>query len=135
MELNPNDPLIPYLISARQEKINAQKQAEANATNSAIEQQRDLAWQLFQETGIANDYIASVLGIPVGTTTMDYKKNQYDINKPYYKTPVGNTTTSLKDVIDMLNNVEDSKKQSLIDGLYNSGSIDDVTFDTLVSMF
>lgn len=85
MELNPNDPLIPYLVAARQEKINAQKQAEANATNSAIEQQRDLAWQLFQETGIANDYIASVLGIPVGTTTMDYKKNQYDINKPYYK--------------------------------------------------
>ena len=85
MEINPNDPLIPYLIAARQEKINAQETAEANATNSAIEQQRDLAWQLFQETGIANDYIASVLGIPVGTTTMDYKKNQYDINKPYYK--------------------------------------------------
>lgn len=85
MELNPNDPLIPYLIAARQEKINAQKQTEANATNSAIEQQRELAWNLFQETGVANDYIASVLGIPVGTTTMDYKKNQYDIKKPYYK--------------------------------------------------
>jgi len=85
MEINPNDPLIPYLIAARQEKIKAQETAEANATNSAIEQQRDLAWQLFQETGRADEYIASVLGIPVGTTTMDYKKNQYDINKPYYK--------------------------------------------------
>lgn len=90
MELNPNDPLIPYLVAARQEKINAQKQAEANATNSAIEEQRDLAWQLFQETGIANDFIASALGIPVGTTTMDYKKNQYDINKPYYKERITN---------------------------------------------
>lgn len=85
MEINPNDPLIPYLAAARQEKINAQKEAEANATNSAIEQQRELAWNLFQQTGVANDYIASVLGIPVGTTTMDYTKNQYDINKPYYK--------------------------------------------------
>lgn len=86
MEINPNDPLIPYLIAARQEKIKAQEQAEANATNSAIEQERELAWNLFQETGRADEYIASVLGIPVGTTTMDYVKNQYDINKPYYKT-------------------------------------------------
>lgn len=85
MELNPNDPLIPYLIAARQEKIKAQEQAEANATNSAIEQQRELAWNLFQETGRADEYIASILGIPVGTTTMDYVKNQYDVNKPYYK--------------------------------------------------
>lgn len=85
MELNPNDPLIPYLIAARQDKIKAQEEAEANATNSAIEQQRELAWNLFQETGRADEYIASILGIPVGTTTMDYVKNQYDVNKPYYK--------------------------------------------------
>lgn len=91
MELNPNDPLIPYLIAARQEKIKAQEQAEANATNSAIEQQRELAWNLFQETGRADEYIASILGIPVGTTTMDYVKNQYDIKKPYYKETTAKT--------------------------------------------
>lgn len=95
MELNPNDPLIPYLVAARQEKINNQKLAENEATNAAMEQQREMAWKLFQETGVANDYIASVLGIPVGTTTLDYTKNQYDINKPYYKPTVNsvNNTT------------------------------------------
>lgn len=79
MAINPNDPLIPYLAAARQEKIKAQEQAEAEATNSAIEQQEKLAWQLFQETGISNAFIESVLGIPQGTTTMDYNKVQSDI--------------------------------------------------------
>lgn len=90
MALNPNDPLIPYLAAARQEKINAQKQAEAQAQSSALEQQRELAWKLFQETGIADEYISSILGIPQGTTTLDYTKNQYDISKPYYKPSSGN---------------------------------------------
>ena len=111
MELNPNDPLIPYLIAARQEKIKAQQEAEANATNSAIEQQQKLAWELFQETGIANDFIASALGIPVGTTTMDYKKNQYDINKPYYK-PIDDGGDGDKEAI---------SKSYANDILYNEG--------------
>jgi hypothetical protein len=111
MELNPNDPLIPYLVAARQEKIKAQQEAEANATNSAIEQQQKLAWQLFQETGIANDFIASALGIPVGTTTMDYKKNQYDINKRYYK-PIDDGGDGDKEAI---------SKSYANDILYNEG--------------
>lgn len=78
MESNPNDPLIPYLVAARQEKINAQRQAEIEANNAEAEQQRELAWKLFQETGRANNYVESVLGIPAGTTTLDYAKNQYD---------------------------------------------------------
>lgn len=134
MELNPNDPLIPYLAAARQEKINAQKQAEADATNAAIEQEINMAWKLFQETGIANDYIASVLGIPVGTTTMDYTKNQYDINKPYYK-PVAPKTMTVSDVLAMIESLDAAKAQTTIDNLYNGGLIDDVTFDTLVGMF
>ena len=132
MALNPNDPLIPYLAAARQEKINAQKQAETQAQNSALEQQRELAWNLFQQTGKADEYIASVLGIPVGTTTLDYTKNQYDINKPYYK-PIsdgkGTTGYSIEDVLDMLNNVEADKQPAFIDSLYNSGLITDNVFD------
>ena len=88
--INPNDPLIPYLIAARQEKINAQNQANQEAVKSTVEQQRELAWKLFQETGIADEYISSILGIPQGTTTLDYTKNQYDISKPYYKPSSGN---------------------------------------------
>ena len=105
MALNPNDPMIPYLAAARQEKINAQQQAEAQAQSSALEQQRELAWNLFQQTGKADDYIASILGIPVGTTTLDYTKNQYDINKPYYKEGSGDksnvyTISNIKDMIE-----------------------------------
>lgn len=90
---NPNDPLIPYLIAARQEKINAQEQNKNATFTQAVEQERELAWNLFQETGIADSYIEAVLGIPKGTTTLDYSKNQYDINKPYYKATTGSETS------------------------------------------
>lgn len=115
MALNPNDPLIPYLAAARQEKINAQKQAEAQAQSSALEQQRELAWNLFQQTGKADDYIASILGIPVGTTTLDYAKNQYDINKPYYK-PSSSTNKSAE--------VEPLKLDTHATALANYGYLD-----------
>ena len=91
--INPNDPLIPYLVAARQEKINAQEESKNANISSAVEQERELAWKLFQETGKADSYIEAVLGIPAGTTTLDYSKNQYDINKPYYKTTTESSTS------------------------------------------
>ena len=138
MEVNPNDPLIPYLIAARQEKIKAQEQSEANATNSAIEQQRELAWNLFQETGRADEYIASVLGIPVGTTTMDYVKNQYDVNKPYYK-PITNdnveSTMSLSNVLSALDSAKDDETaKATVNALYNNYQIDDATLESLYAL-
>ena len=138
MEVNPNDPLIPYLIAARQEKIKAQEQSEANATNSAIEQQRELAWNLFQETGRADEYIASVLGIPVGTTTMDYVKNQYDVNKPYYK-PITNdnveSTMSLSNVLSALDSAKDDETaKATVNALYNNYQIDDATLESIYAL-
>ena len=68
MAINPNDPLIPYLESARQQKI-------ANMNNSAYEQQQDQykkAYDLFRQIGYATPEIAQVLGIPTGTTTSSY---------------------------------------------------------------
>ncbi|MEX5606353.1 hypothetical protein, partial [Pseudomonas syringae] len=49
------------------------------------------AFDLWKETGVADSYISSVLGIAEGSRTMDYiktqndtAKTQYDINKPYF---------------------------------------------------
>lgn len=91
--INPNDPLIPYLIAARQDKIKAQQESQKETLIDAVEKERELAWNLFQEIGIADSYIETVLGIPKGTTTLDYSKNQYDINKPYYKATTGSETS------------------------------------------
>ena len=138
MEVNPNDPLIPYLIAARQEKIKAQEQSEANATNSAIEQQRELAWNLFQETGRADEYIASVLGIPVGTTTMDYVKNKYDVNKPYYKQITNDnveSTMSLSNVLSALDSAKDDETaKATVNALYNNYQIDDATLESIYAL-
>lgn len=113
--INPNDPLIPYLVAARQEKINAQEQSKNESISSAIEQERELAWNLFQETGISNSYIEAILGIPEGTTTLEYSKNQYDINKPYYKPGIATSSESSSVTNNLVNY---TTHKSIIDNNY-----------------
>jgi hypothetical protein len=63
--VNPNDPLIPYLEAARQQKIADQ----ANATATAAATQRTNALELWKTLGVATPEIASILNIPVNTPT------------------------------------------------------------------
>lgn len=67
--INPNDPLIPYLYQARQEKISSQQESESAYVKSL----EDNAWKIFTNTGVANQYVQDVLGIPKGTTTVSYR--------------------------------------------------------------
>ena len=66
--INPNDPLIPYLYQARQEKISSQQESESAYVKSL----EDNAWKIFTNTGVANQYVQDILGIPKGTTTVSY---------------------------------------------------------------
>ena len=63
-----NDWQIPYLQSARQDKISNQASAEAKAQQTAY----DNAIEIFKATGVATDWIADTLGIKPGTYTADY---------------------------------------------------------------
>jgi len=67
---NPNDPFIPFLQAARNEKIAQQK---ANADASAGQTYKN-AYNLWLQSGIATAQIAAILGIPVGAKTLDKQK-------------------------------------------------------------
>jgi hypothetical protein len=64
-----NDWQIPMLQSARQQKIQG---IEANK-QSAAKTDWDRAMDLWRQTGVANDYVSSVLGVPKGAKTADYQ--------------------------------------------------------------
>jgi hypothetical protein len=75
-EINPNDPLIPYLNIARAEKI-------ASIDASKLNQQQLLeksAFDLFKELGFASGWIAEVLGLPEGTTSRQFLNDQGKLN-------------------------------------------------------
>lgn len=64
--------LIPYLKAVLTEQ-------QANPSD-----QYKRMWDLFVKIGIVSTKeMADILGIPVGTTTIDYLQTKYNINKPY----------------------------------------------------
>lgn len=73
--LNPNDPMIPYLQAARQQKIQDQAEqaaAQAAAASEAEQQRYKNAFDMWKTYGTATADIAGVLGVPVGARTADY---------------------------------------------------------------
>lgn len=78
--VNPNDPLIPFLQAARNEKIAQQKAAADNSVSQAYKN----AYNLWLQLGVATPEIASILGIPSGSKTLDKIKADYTTAKPYY---------------------------------------------------
>ena len=84
--INPNDPLIPYLQSARVQKISGMEQADMEyqmqlqiaqqkAYQEGNEQAYDNAWDRFVKTGqVSTQSDANILGMPVGTTTLEYQR-------------------------------------------------------------
>lgn len=72
---NPNDPLIPYLYTARRQKIQtqAEQQAAAMAAASEAEQQAyENAFKLFESVGrITSPEQAQILGLPQNATAAD----------------------------------------------------------------
>lgn len=76
-----DDELIPYLQSARNQKLSGIQQSQYEQQT----QQQKTAMYLFNQIGYATPEIANALGIPVGTTTLDYLQTQYTTNKPYFK--------------------------------------------------
>jgi hypothetical protein len=74
-EINPNDPLIPYLEAERQNKIFTQDAAKAEAESAEAKRAQtlfDQAMKQWQTSGIASKSVADILGIPVGSKTADY---------------------------------------------------------------
>jgi hypothetical protein len=70
-----NDWQVAYLQSARQNKL--QEMAEARAASAAAaseaeQQQYKTALELWKTSGVANQQIADILGVPVGARTADY---------------------------------------------------------------
>lgn len=73
--INPNDPLIPYLHSARRQKIQTQAEQQASAMAAASEAEQQ-AWKnalaLFESTGrITSAEQAQILGLPTNATVAD----------------------------------------------------------------
>lgn len=77
-----DDRLIPFLQQAKRKKEEEIKSRQQDLNDMA----RKTALDVFKQTGIVNSQeMANLLGVPIGTTTTDYAKNQYDISKPYFK--------------------------------------------------
>jgi hypothetical protein len=69
MAENPNDPLIPYLQAARQEKIQSQgldSSGRPLPVNNIPQLTSSSALQLWEQLGVANEAVANALGIKVG---------------------------------------------------------------------
>jgi len=112
MTANPNDPLIPYLQMARQQKLEQEKaskeaervaksKAESETQSAQIKYAQDLwnnALDLWKIRGIADSNISSILGVPAGSKTADYNlasiKSNYDANKPYYAPAKSSSSSS-----------------------------------------
>lgn len=69
---NPDltDPLLPYLKIARAAKISAMNDAQLTAEQLQVKR----AMELWQEIGVANQTIASIIDVPVGARTADYQE-------------------------------------------------------------
>ena len=69
---------------------------------------------------------------------MDYVKNQYDVNKPYYK-PITNdnveSTMSLSNVLSALDSAKDDETaKATVNALYNNYQIDDATLESIYAL-
>jgi len=76
---NPNDPRLPYIQAAINQKVSDQKAAEAALQSGAAkiktaadQKAFDNAIDLWKLKGVADQTIANALNIPVGTKTADY---------------------------------------------------------------
>ena len=82
--LNPNDPLIPYLKIARQQKLDeleAGLQEKMKAEQEAQKDRVKQAMDLWETLGYATQEVADTLNIPVGTKTGDYAYKQASLVK------------------------------------------------------
>ncbi len=91
--IDPNDPLIPYLRTARQQKIAGIEQAEAesqqaalDAQNKSVEDNQEIAFKLWEKSGeILNDFMADWIGLPIGTKTDDARYKDAKLKIDQYK--------------------------------------------------
>jgi hypothetical protein len=88
--VNPNDPFIPFLYAARNEKIAQQRAQADNTANQAYKN----AYQLWLQLGVATPEVAQILGIPVNSKTLDKIKADYSTAKPYYSPNTGGSSSS-----------------------------------------
>lgn len=136
--IDPNDPLIPYLQAARNQKIADQEVNNAKSVTLQQEQmqkQRDDALTLWKVIGRADANISNILGVPVGAMTADYNmdsiKTNYDIKKPYYN-PDGGATATKEDLYNKISIISTdldsmSKEEAYNELTKNSGVyIDDI---------
>jgi hypothetical protein len=82
--LNPNDPLIPYLKVARQQKLDSLEkglQEQIKAEQEAQKERVKQAMDLWETLGYATQEVADTLNIPVGTKTGDYAYKQANLAK------------------------------------------------------
>lgn len=148
-----DDELIPYLQSARNQKISGIQQSQAEQQAQA----QDYYLNLLKITGYATPEISQALGIPQGTTTLDYVNTMYDVNKPYFKPTATRTSggsggsgsggsastyikrnTAIEKLIDSAytsknefgEEVLDTKKASAyLDNQLNAGTLNKATYD------
>ena len=110
-EIDPSDPLIPYLKVARQEKIASQEAAEAKAAEARTEADQAAyknALNLWEQYGtVPNQQIADILGVPVGAKTADYDIKRIQANTASY-----NATTSRMNAETSKMNAETSKTKA-----------------------
>lgn len=155
---SPNSREVLQLSALRGDKIANNVSNATNVNNALASIQAGninynnasaLGWTVAQAQNYYNEYQASLQAqaqaeaeqqafenyIKQQQLANDTAQTRYNINKPYTATSQKEEGYTLKDVISLLENVDASKAQSTIDGLYNSGLIDDTTFDTLVNMF
>ena len=82
--LDPNDPLIPYLKIARQEKLDELErglQEKEKAQQEAQKERIKQAMDVWETLGYATQEVADILNIPVGTKTGDYAYKQASLAK------------------------------------------------------
>ena len=91
--IDPNDPLIPYLQAARQQKIRDQQTTQAAAQQEA----RDNAMALWKATGMASAEVAQILGVPVGAKTADYDLGSMNANTSRMNAQTAQTNASKPD--------------------------------------
>jgi len=86
--LDADDPLIPYLQAARQQKIDAQAAAEAAAAKLADEAYQTMfenALNTFKTTGVVTDWMEPYLGLPAGTYSQSYAQAIADNEREWYQ--------------------------------------------------
>jgi hypothetical protein len=116
------DPLVPYLIAARNQKVGsiaqAQKAAEdkaAVAKSAGEKAQFDAAMKVWESLGVASGWVAEAIGLPEGAQTDSYNLNRIkaanEVNKTANdaakiaadaaKVPESKPDLSFKDYLDL----------------------------------